>query len=255
MGPGGLTIGVHFTWGDISRRLTQRISGFAQFSFNRSHTGYESSTGFSTSLEDLTFPAANPYNPFGVALTRPNTAGTPTFTFRPGTYRPKRVIENSVLSLLAGLRGTALKTWSWEAGVSYGSDHTKRVNESIRPADLQAALNGTTRATARNPFGPSENPDWPQKLFTSSVNQDFKIDALGADVSASARVLAIPLESAGEVGIATGYEFRREALRADADTAAYIGVRGGVPFDGRRFTHSVFLEVSLPPKKSQRALP
>ncbi|MBM3852825.1 MAG: TonB-dependent receptor [Verrucomicrobia bacterium] len=231
----------------LQRRLEGGMSAFAHFGYHRSRTYYEGTPpGYSTTIQGFTLPASNPYNPLGISLTN---GTTPAFTFRAPGYRPKRQIANQAASGLLGLRGTAWRIWQWESGVSYGLNRTTRTTDLIRAADLQAALNGTTRDTAYNPFGPSDNPRLIPGLYTRSVGNDNDVDALAFDLSASAKLWQLPLRGAGELGVATGYEYREDSLDSNPDTTEYLGISGGVPFDGERHTHAVFLEISAPLQK------
>jgi outer membrane receptor protein involved in Fe transport len=231
----------------FDRRISASLSAFALFGFHRSRTYYENTPyGYSTTIQGFTLPATNPYNPLGLSLTN---GTTPAFTFRSAGFRPKRQVANLATSGLLGVRGTVGRIWNWESGLSYGLNRTTRSTDYIRADTLQAALNGTTRATAFNPFGPSDNPNLVPGLFTSSTANDNDVDALSYDLSATAKLGQLPLRGAGELGLATGYEYRQESLSSNPDTTEYLGVSGGIPFDGQRHTHAVFVEVSLPLQK------
>ncbi|MFM9030559.1 MAG: TonB-dependent receptor plug domain-containing protein, partial [Opitutaceae bacterium] len=141
----------------INRTLRGGVTVFSQFLLNRGNTFYQFTPyGYTTSLAGITLPATNPYNPTGLALTGTSTSAP--WTFR-GTVRPVREVKTATGTALAGLRGTLGRGWNWETGLSYGVNETTRDTDLIRAADLQAALNGATRATAFNPFGPSDDPN------------------------------------------------------------------------------------------------
>jgi outer membrane receptor protein involved in Fe transport len=151
-------------YASILRTINPHVTAFANVLYSRSLTHYELQPyGFTNSLAGITLPATNPYNPTGLSLT--NTATSFPYLFR-GRTLPKREVASTTLSTVAGLRGTALRIWNWETGVSYAQNGTTRDTDLIAAADLQAALNGTTRATAWNPFGPSDNPDVEKNLYT-----------------------------------------------------------------------------------------
>src|SRR5207248_675845 len=59
----------------------------------------------------------------------------------------------------------------------------------------------------------------------------------------------LPLRGAGELGVASGYEFREEDLRGHPDTNTYIGFTPNLTFHGRRHVNAVYAELSLPLQK------
>ncbi len=234
-------------YASILRQINPQITAFANFLYSRSLTHYELQPyGFTNSLAGITLPASNPYNPTGLSFT--NTATTFPFTFR-GRYLPKREVISTTLSTVAGVRGTALRVWNWETGVSYGQNETARDTDLIAAADLQAALNGTTRATAWNPFGPSDNPDIEKNLYTRSRGLDGKIDSLSYDASVNASFYQLPWRGAGELGIAAGYEFRHDELRSNPEPNNFIGFTATTPFKGDRDSHSFYSEMTVPVQK------
>ena len=54
-----------------------------------------------------------------------NTATSFPYLFR-GRTLPKRELASTTLSTVAGLRGTALRIWNWDIGVSYAQNGTTR---------------------------------------------------------------------------------------------------------------------------------
>ena len=229
---------------NLRRVLNPHVTAFANAMFSRSLIHYELQPyGFTTSLAGLTFPATNPYNPTGLNLTATSTSAP--FTFR-SSYLPKREVATTTLSGVAGLRGRVLDRWSWESAVSYGQNETTRDSDLIRAATFQAALNGTTRATAWNPFGPSENPDLEKSLYTRSRGLDGRIDSLSFDLSVSGSLLRLPLAGAGDLGLAAGYEHRHDNLRSNPEPDNYLGFTATTPFEGSRDADSFYVEVTAP---------
>jgi outer membrane receptor protein involved in Fe transport len=197
-------------YASILRRLTPKTSAFANFLYSRSLTHYDLQPyGYTNSLAGITLPATNPYNPTGLSFT--NTATTFPYLFR-GRYLPKREVISTTSSSVAGFRGTALEVWNWETAVSYGQNETARDTDLIKAEDLQAALNGTTRATAWNPFGPSDNPDIERNLYTRSRGLDGKINSLSYDVSVNGTFYQLPWRGGGRTR-------RRHRLRIPARPA------------------------------------
>ncbi len=190
----------------------------------------------------LNVPANNPYNPLGIDLTN--------FLYRTN-FGPSRVFdtESSGGNYLVGLKGDLNADWSWEIGTAYGYGVVSTTTRNqIRAIDLQNALNGTTRATALNPFGPSDNAALVNNLFTIS-NASAKVLSYGTDLTVGGTISQFSLPG-GEIGIAAGGEARKDKLDTRPDTAAYVGSGGGLPLTGSRSVKSAYVEVSLPVLKS-----
>ncbi len=225
----------------IEQTFTDNLKGFFEMTFAKNSTYYAFTPGVITfSTEGLTLPANNPYNPFGIPLT--------TLSARTN-FGPVRKFdtESTNASFLTGLRGNILNRWDWESAVSYGFSNVSTVSRNaIRATTYQAALNGTTRATALNPFGASDNADLVKGLFTIS-NSSAKAESLAYDATVSGKIFELP---AGDVGVSTGVEIRNERLVTNPDTAAYLGSGGGLPLQGKRTVSSGFVEVSAPIYKS-----
>lgn len=234
-------------YASILRVLNPQVTAFANVIYSRSLTHYDLQPyGFTNSLAGITLPATNPYNPTGLSFT--NTATSFPYLFR-GRYLPKREVASTTLSSVAGLRGTANRIWNWETAVSYGQNETVRDTDLIAAADLQAALNGTTRATAWNPFGPSDNPDIEKNLYTRSRGLDGKIDSLSYDASVNGTFYQLPIKGAGEVGLAAGYEYRRDNLSSNPEPNNFIGFTATTPFKGGRNINAAYAELSVPLQK------
>lgn len=184
----------------------------------------------------LAVSATNPYNPFGIQLTN--------FLLRTN-FGPPRLydVESTGASGLAGIGGKINEDWSWEIGATFAQSSVASVGRNqIRAVDLQNALNGTTRTTAMNPFGPSDNPAIVNALFTVS-NSVYKNKGQIYDANLTGKLFEI---EGREVGIAVGGELRKEILRHDPDTQAYVGSGGGTPFKGSRNVKSGYLEITAP---------
>jgi outer membrane receptor protein involved in Fe transport len=107
--------------------------------------------------------ANNPFNPYGSSFYSPTGAGGLLVgTPQPLTLISRELIEmgnehivvtDGVYRLLGGLRGKISDTWSWEFGALYTRASAKDLSHETRESALATALNGTTTATAYNPFG------------------------------------------------------------------------------------------------------
>lgn len=229
---------------NINHDFTENLSAFSQILVSDSSTKYAftpsviqatQNPGTSTS-GTLNFPRTNPYNPFGVDINN--------FLYRTNFGPPRMFDTDSNVALAVfGLKGNINPDWSWEVGASFAQGKVTSVaRNQIRASDLQAALNGTTRATALNPFGPSENADLVNRLFTVS-NSVYKNKGQAYDANVTGKLFELP---AGDVGVSVGGEARKEELQADPDTQSYVGSGGGTPFKGSRDLASAYVEVTIP---------
>ncbi len=220
----------------FEHEFTDTLTGFAEITYSNNRTYYAFTPAvINFPTEGLVLPAANPYNPFGIPLTS-LTART--------NFGPVRKFdtESNSTQFLGGLRGTILNRWNWEMGAAYGSSLVTSVSRNaVRAATYQAGLNGTTLATAINPFGPSA-PAALANLFTISSGSN-KIEAVGYDAHVDGTLFDLP---AGSIGVAAGAEWRRDKIQTNPDTAAYLGSGGGLPLQGLRNVGSVFVEVTVP---------
>ena len=212
-----------------------KVFGELTYSKNSSYYAFTPVViGYAT--EGLTLPATNPYNPFGINLT--------TLSAR-ALFGPVRKFdtESNASNAVIGAKGTAMNRWDWSSVVSYGADTVTTISRNaIRASVYQAALNGTTRATAINPFGPSDNPALVASLFTSST-ASAKVESLAYNLDGSGKLFELP---AGDVSIAAGFEARNEKIATAPDTAAYIGSGGGLPLTGKRSVASEYVELDAP---------
>lgn len=221
----------------VEHEISDNLKAFAEFTYAKNSTYYAFTPGvISFGTERLTIPATNPYNPFGIPLT--------TLSAR-ASFGPVRKFDTEAISsnIVGGLRGSILGKWDWETAVGYGYSNVSTVSRNaIRATTYQAALNGTTRATALNPFGPSDNAALVAGLFTVSPS-NYKADGLSWDGNVSGKLWELP---AGDIGIAVGAEARNDKLIADPDTAAYLGSGGGQPLRGKRTVTSQYAEITAP---------
>jgi outer membrane receptor protein involved in Fe transport len=226
----------------VEHEISRNLKAFADVIYSRNSTYYAfTPVPITFSTEGLTLPANNPFNPFGIPLT--------TLSAR-ATFIPVRKFDviSTSSNMVAGLRGSLLDRWDWETGVSYGFSDVNTVSRNaMRAATLQSALNGTTRTTAFNPFGPSD-PAVIRGLTTVSTSNS-RAESLNFDVNASGLIFETPV---GAVGAAAGLEVRNERLQVNPDTAAYVGSGGGNPLRGDRRVSSQFLELTAPLYKSPR---
>jgi outer membrane receptor protein involved in Fe transport len=249
------------------RPLTERVSLFGDLMFYaaRSFNGREPVNAKNTDDPGMYLPAANPYNPFGVRFYHPtgapNADGTPRLVGTPadvsiytgispgqntgGGFKPRNTeVFSYSFRTLAGLRGKLGATWEWESAVMYsGAQAHEFEHYQIRESRLRAALNRTD-ATALNPFPvtfriannqivvdrPHENPASVLAPLYDDEDRFGRTQLATWDIKTSGRLWRLPF-GGGQVGLATGGEFRYETYR-DA-RAAYVGVNP--PGSGAQF--------------------
>ncbi len=225
----------------FEHEINEHLKVFAEVIYAKNSTYYAFTPVPFTYLNDgLSLPVNNPYNPFGIALNSLSSRAV---------FIPVRKFdtESTSANFLAGVKGSILDRWDWEAAVGTGFSNVATVSRNaIRASTLQAALNGTTRATAFNPFGPSE-PAVIEGLSTVSP-ATARTEALSFDANVSGRLFDLPT---GSVGVAAGFEARNEKLQSNPDTAAYLGSSGGVPVAGKRSVTSQYVELTAPLWKSR----
>jgi outer membrane receptor protein involved in Fe transport len=234
------------TFVNLNHDFNEHVSSFAQLLFSDNSTKYSFTPSVIQSTQNpgtstsgtLNIPSTNPYNPLGIDINN--------FLYRTNFGPPRKYdVDESVFDLVFGFKGQINPDWTWEVGSTFVQDKTSTTaRNQIRASDLQAALNGTTRATALNPFGPSDNADIVNKLFTVS-NSNYKSWGQNYDANLSGSLFALR-DGLDKVGLSVGGELRNEYTQADPDTQAYVGSGGGTPFKGSRRLYSAYAEANIP---------
>ncbi len=220
--------------------LTATLTAFVDASLYRAESlTYREPDGITQSTDGfIIVPATNPYNPFGNRFWSlngaPNADGTPRLTGTPSavSVTNKRLtdlatrtasVDTSVYRGLAGLRGRAFKSWSWEAAALYSAARVIDNEEGPdRKSLLIAALNQSDPAKAFNPFtrtfavrngalvstGAFSNPDSVTSTFRSSFIRSGITKLGSVDFRASGDIARI--WGGNTIGGAFGGEFRFE---------------------------------------------
>jgi outer membrane receptor protein involved in Fe transport len=228
--------------------------------------------------------AANAYwNPFG-PVTSPNRlaglTGAPTTglamtitTYRPVDAGPRTyTVTDDSFRLLGGLKGD-WNGWKWESALVYSAARTKdKTHNAISNTLFQAAINRTT-SDAYNPFNGGSLGNYSLGDATPSNSdtiKSFLIDVYRISETSLAMwdfkvskkdLFSLP---AGDVGFASGVEWRRETFLDDRDdrldgTTTYtnsvtgvtygtdvMGASGSVDVDAHRSIASAFAELAVP---------
>ncbi len=202
--------------------------------------------GFKITGNQLTIPAANPWNPFGANLTA-------------GRYR---VVEagnrqyddiNNTYQFTAGLRGDIIPEGrlSYETAVSYSRSENNTRAVQIGSQQLQNALNDVNPATSFNVFGGPNfhnNPATIESLKVRTVQETAtQITSWDGRIFGA---LSTPILKAGDFGYALGTEYREERFFDEPDELAKAGaIVGSSPSRasaGHRSLNAAFIEGGIP---------
>ncbi|HEY4248370.1 MAG TPA: TonB-dependent receptor [Lacunisphaera sp.] len=232
--------------------FTDRIYGFAEFSFRRSETTIgaaptpvfnyaENGSGPTTGY--LNIPATNPNNPFGVDLedewyARLVSAGNRINEVTSDTPR-----------ILIGLGGELSGDWKWESAAVYSKNKTENLNGgSVFDNLYQAALNGVNiggQTLYANPFGPED----PRVTATYTANDPYSasFEERTYDIEANGPIFQVP---AGAVKLAVGGEWRNDKLASirsiDDATGNVVGGAEGTSTFGERTVDAAYAELRVP---------
>ncbi len=229
---------------NIKHEISDSLYFFGEVIYSNNQTNFSFTPSVIQSTQNagtgptglLNIPANNPYNPLGIDITN--------FLYRTN-FGPARKFDtkSSAVTYLMGVGGNIDDNWSWEVGASLGrGDVSTTARNQIRAVDLQRALNGTTRQTALNPFGPSDNQSLVDSLFTIS-NSVYAAKAEMLDATVTGNLFELP---GGDIGVAIGSEYRKDMIQQDPDTSAYVGSGGGTPYRGDRTIFSAYVEATFP---------
>ncbi|WP_417434696.1 TonB-dependent receptor domain-containing protein [Idiomarina abyssalis] len=157
------------------------------------------------------------YNPFGETVTLRN--------IRPMDVGPRRIeVEDSSYRVLGGLKGYS-NQWEWESALLYSRADTLDTGYNrIRVSALQQAINSTNIDEAYNPFigGDPNNLNSGTSVYnspeviaglTEDITRDSSTELALWDFKLSNPALANWY--AGDIGIATGVEYRYESYADD----------------------------------------
>lgn len=233
---------------------------------------------------NLSIPANNPYNLFGIPLGVGGAAGAPALRSRLVDIG-NRSSDNTVdmYRFVIGFRGEINDDWNWETAFNFdratGDQHVfGGANGAVMNQELIPLLNasgGYTYDAQGRPLSVYVDKngnnvpvyDWfgvggtnaPSTLaaLQTVLFKSAQIDQRSVDFRVTGRPLELP---AGKLGIALGGESRRERLSSQADsnytTGLALGYNASNSFDhGSRSTRALFAESNIPLTSSKNALP
>lgn len=230
---------------------------------------------------NITIPADNPYNPFGIALGS-GASASPRIRnrFIELGNRTSRY-DSSYYHFVGGLKGTLDISADWVEAVQWRSGFNYNMSDQLN-RNLNAGTTAALNNALRPDFGAS--PDGSLSVLTDSkgpvptynyfalpgANDPRTLDALRTtlfskadselysfDAAVTARMLDLP---AGKVGWAVGGEYRHESLELSNDyltqTGQGIGYTAAGNFPGgKRQARALFIEASIPIFSSDWSLP
>ena len=262
---------------------------FGDFMFSKTANGGSSLAPAPLSSvggSNLTIPANNPYNLFGLPIGVGGAAGAPGLRTRLVDIG-NRYADNTVdtYRFVLGFRGEISDRWNWEAALNYdrasgeqhifGGANGAVMNQELIPL-LNAAGTGYVYDAQGRPLSAyvdrttNQNVpvyDW---FGVGGTNAQSTVDALRVTLFKAAqidqrsvdfRVTGRPFElPAGDLAVALGGEGRRERLASQADsnftTGLALGYNAANSFQsGKRSTRAAFVESNIPLTSAKTAVP
>jgi len=276
--------------------LTDSVTAFGEFGYYDATTHSIQDSVFSVSAIRMTVPASNYWNPFGPVVfangqVNPNrlpglnipAAGLPVtmINYRLADLGPTQVDVSSYQTrFLGGLRGK-FAGFNWESAILYSKAQVTDTQDAVSATAFQQQLALSTPA-AYNPFngGDPANPAGRDTTLSNAATMDaMRIKGVRQDTS-SLLLADLKLSRsdlfetpAGPVGMALGFEARRETQRDDRDqrldgTITWTDIVTGQvqPSDnfgvaqtpdtyGKRSVLSAYAELAIPVVSPDMAIP
>lgn len=265
----------------------RRLEAFGDFLFSRMENGGSDLAPApiaAVAPSNLSIPANNPYNLFGVRIGVGGAANAPGLRTRLDEIG-SRFSDNRVdtYRIVAGLRGEINERWNWEGALNYirakgtqtihGGANGAVMNQLLIPQltadgsayvyDAQGRPLSVYVRDGRNVpvfdyFGVagSNAPETIDALRTT-LRRNADIIQRSFDLRATGKLFPLP---AGDVAVAIGGEIRRERLSSWADDIFSSGLAlGYIPVTGldrgERRTSALFLETQIPLAAPENEIP
>ncbi|MBI5689590.1 MAG: TonB-dependent receptor [Verrucomicrobia bacterium] len=234
---------------------SDRVSAFVEFGWQKNENVEGLSPAPVSTLNTITLPANNPFNPFGVALVS-NTTQTMFFRFLEMGDR-LTTTTNEMTRLVAGLEGRLGRGWTWDAAVTWNKETSHLDLKNFPGQDkVNAALADTNRATALNLFANGTSiRNNPQTLanLEGGVTRDAKTELTAFDARSTGSLFSLP---AGSVSVAVGAQWREEKFRDERTQVQLLNQGAPVaPARGDRRVSAAYVEASLPLAAPSQRLP
>ncbi|WP_333915331.1 TonB-dependent receptor domain-containing protein [Sphingomonas sp. LR60] len=210
-------------------------------------------------LDTISIDATNPYNPFGVTLATGN-AGLP----RNYDFIGRRFVENGprhysqkvdtmyLGGTLDGKFAVGSGTWYWDANVIYASNTAKQVVQgNVNAANLARALGPVANCTGEcvpfNIFGGEDSITQAMIDYVTFQQRDRSEQSMvDATLNVTGTLFELP---AGPLGLAAGYEYRRQAGSFSPDPLVAAGLGSDIPAQATKGSfdvNEVYGELSIP---------
>jgi iron complex outermembrane receptor protein len=245
-----------------------------QYSDNKAHGELAPSPVVSLNLYNITVPANNPYNPFGIDLGAPPASTSPRVRSRfVDTGNRQFDTFSDFYQWVGGLKGNITPDYSYDVSFDYGQDRSEQqTRNAINGAALNQALIpiGQVDAQGRplsqlldaagnnlpvyNIFGSSLTPgsglNAPETLdqIRSTLFTWGQSELYSAQGVFNARPIDLP---AGKLNVAFGAQYINEQLSLQVDGLTKQGLVPGLNAaqafpGGKRETTAGFIEVNIP---------
>lgn len=276
--------------------INDEITAFGELGVYHAQTHAFQAPVNTTSAQVITVPTSNYWNPFGPVtfangLTNPNRlagttapagglAVTMTSYLFADTGLSKVDVEDTQTRYLAGLKGEKFG-FKWESALLYSAAEVEDISDGISATALQKQLSLST-ADAYNPFN-GANLTTPS-VGDAAASGNAAIDAIRVKSTrrstsslaswdfriSKADLFTLP---AGDVGLASGVEFRRETQKDDRDarvdgTTTFTNSVTGVTYGsdligtspspdtkGSRKVGSAYVELAVPVISPEMGIP
>ncbi|TVR55139.1 MAG: TonB-dependent receptor [Puniceicoccaceae bacterium] len=198
---------------------------------------------------EISIPAYNPFNPWGVLL-----FDDVRVRFVELGNRVNDVMATTP-RLLFGIGGVVNDVWEWETGIMRTESRvTNRNRGNAQDRLVQDAFDGITFDAGTpdevtlylNPFGPNDQRILDYISINNPVTGIYKVESF--DIGAvNSEIFEVP---SGVIGFAAGFEYRDENLddirTALNETGQIVGGSEGSSVQGRRDVIAVYAEATIP---------
>ena len=230
----------------LRHEFSDKLAAFAEIGWQENENIEGLSPAPVSTLNTITIPANNPFNPFGVAIT---SANPQTIFFRFLELGDRFTTTTSEMSrVVAGLDGQLGGGWTWDASLTWNRQ-TSHLDLKNFPGQnkVNAALADTNRATALNLFANGttirNNPATLAGL-EGGVTRDAKTELAAFDARTTGTVFQLP---AGPIAVAAGAQWRDERFRDQRTQIQLLNQGAPVPMArGTRRVSAAYVEASLP---------
>lgn len=245
---------------DLTEEITYRM--VASFNNRRSVSqaapeplflGPDAGAGFW--LDNIEVPADHPFNPFGVQLDssniiffgrRPIEAGPRVFTQNVDTWFISNTLDGEI--------DMGERKWYWDTTATFGQNQASQVkNGAFNARKINTALGDPAvcatipGCTPFNYFGGLGTITQPMLDYITFVQKDeSRQKLLNITANITGEIYDLP---AGPVGVAFGYEFRKETGSFEPDSVVSGGETAGVPASptsGQVRANEFYGEINIP---------